>query len=48
MSRHSPSALHCAWLRHVVGGTVEGFAKFLREDIERYRKLTAAAGIEPQ
>ena len=32
----------------MVGGTVEGFAKFLREDIERYRKLTAAAGIEPQ
>ena len=32
----------------MVGGSVEDFAKFLREDIERYRKLTAAAGIEPQ
>jgi tripartite-type tricarboxylate transporter receptor subunit TctC len=32
----------------MVGGSVEGFAKFLREDMERYRKLTAAAGIEPQ
>ena len=32
----------------MVGGTVQGFAKFLREDMERYRKLTATAGITPQ
>jgi tripartite-type tricarboxylate transporter receptor subunit TctC len=32
----------------MVGGSVEEFASFLRADIERYRKLTAAAGIEPQ
>jgi tripartite-type tricarboxylate transporter receptor subunit TctC len=32
----------------MVGGSVEGFAKFLREDMERYGTLTAAAGIEPQ
>jgi tripartite-type tricarboxylate transporter receptor subunit TctC len=32
----------------MIGGTVEGFTKFLREDMERYRKLTATAGITPQ
>jgi tripartite-type tricarboxylate transporter receptor subunit TctC len=32
----------------MVGGSVEGFEKFLKEDIERYRKLTEAAGITPQ
>jgi tripartite-type tricarboxylate transporter receptor subunit TctC len=32
----------------MVGGSVEAFAKFLNEDIERYRKLTQAAGITPQ
>jgi tripartite-type tricarboxylate transporter receptor subunit TctC len=32
----------------MVGGTVAGFEAFLKDDIERYRKLTAAAGIEPQ
>jgi tripartite-type tricarboxylate transporter receptor subunit TctC len=32
----------------MVGGTVEGFETFLREDMERYRKLTASAGIEQQ
>jgi tripartite-type tricarboxylate transporter receptor subunit TctC len=29
----------------MVGGTVEDFARFLKEDIERYRLLTRAAGI---
>lgn len=32
----------------MVGGSAEEFSRFLKEDIERYRKLTAAAGIEPQ
>ena len=32
----------------MVGGTAEGFAKFLEEDMEFYRKLTHAAGITPQ
>jgi tripartite-type tricarboxylate transporter receptor subunit TctC len=32
----------------MVGGTAAEFASFLNADIERYRKLTAAAGIEPQ
>jgi tripartite-type tricarboxylate transporter receptor subunit TctC len=32
----------------MVGGTVEGFASFLKEDIERYRRLTKAAGIMPE
>jgi tripartite-type tricarboxylate transporter receptor subunit TctC len=32
----------------MVGGTVEGFATFLKDDIERYRKLTQAAGIAPE
>ena len=32
----------------MVGGTAEGFAKFLKEDMEFYRKLTQAAGITPQ
>ena len=32
----------------MVGGTVDAFATFLREDIERYRKLTQAAGIAPE
>jgi tripartite-type tricarboxylate transporter receptor subunit TctC len=32
----------------MVGGTVDDFAKFLREDIERYRKITQAAGIKPE
>jgi len=29
----------------MVGGTVEEFAMFLKEDIERYRRIAAAAGI---
>jgi tripartite-type tricarboxylate transporter receptor subunit TctC len=47
---HEPAfAQHFAALGYdMVGGSVEGFAKFLRGDMERYRKLTAAAGIEPQ
>lgn len=32
----------------MVGGTVEDFASFLKEDIERYRRLTLAAGIAPE
>ena len=32
----------------MVGGSVEEFAKFLAEDIERYRQLTRAAGIAPE
>jgi tripartite-type tricarboxylate transporter receptor subunit TctC len=32
----------------MVGGSVEEFAKFLVEDIERYRQLTRAAGIAPE
>src|SRR5262245_2766430 len=32
----------------MVGGTVEEFATFLREDIERYRRIAGAAGIVPE
>jgi tripartite-type tricarboxylate transporter receptor subunit TctC len=32
----------------MVGGTVEAFTAFLKEDIERYRRLTKAAGIQPE
>jgi tripartite-type tricarboxylate transporter receptor subunit TctC len=32
----------------MIGGSAAEFEKFLRDDIERYRGLTAAAGIEPQ
>lgn len=32
----------------MIGGTVEGFASFLKADIERYRRLTKAAGIQPE
>jgi tripartite-type tricarboxylate transporter receptor subunit TctC len=32
----------------MVGGTVEEFAKFLKEDIERYAQITKAAGIAPE
>jgi tripartite-type tricarboxylate transporter receptor subunit TctC len=32
----------------MVGGSVEEFAAFLKDDIERYRKLTQAAGIAPE
>jgi tripartite-type tricarboxylate transporter receptor subunit TctC len=32
----------------MVGGTVEEFASFLKDDIERYRRLTLAAGIAPE
>jgi tripartite-type tricarboxylate transporter receptor subunit TctC len=32
----------------MVGGSVEAFANFLKEDIERYRRLTQAAGIAPE
>jgi tripartite-type tricarboxylate transporter receptor subunit TctC len=32
----------------MVGGTVEEFAMFLKEDIERYRRIAAAAGIVPE
>jgi tripartite-type tricarboxylate transporter receptor subunit TctC len=29
----------------MLGGTVESFAQFIKEDIARYQKLTQAAGI---
>jgi tripartite-type tricarboxylate transporter receptor subunit TctC len=32
----------------MIGGSVEEFAGFLKEDIERYRGLTQAAGIAPE
>jgi tripartite-type tricarboxylate transporter receptor subunit TctC len=32
----------------MVGGTVDEFTRFLKDDIERYRKLTQAAGIIPE
>ena len=32
----------------MVGGSVEDFAGFLKQDIERYRRLTQAAGIAPE
>ena len=32
----------------MVGGTAEGFEKFLKEDIERYRRLTRSANITPE
>jgi tripartite-type tricarboxylate transporter receptor subunit TctC len=32
----------------MMGGTVEQFAAFLKEDIERYRRIAKAAGIEPE
>jgi tripartite-type tricarboxylate transporter receptor subunit TctC len=32
----------------MVGGSVEEFAGFLKEDIERYRGITQAAGIAPE
>jgi tripartite-type tricarboxylate transporter receptor subunit TctC len=32
----------------MVGGTVEAFATFLKEDIERYRQITRSAGILPE
>ena len=32
----------------MVGGSVEAFAGFLKEDIERYRRITQAAGIAPE
>ena len=32
----------------MVGGTVEGFGKFLKEDIEFYRRLAQAAGLTPE
>jgi hypothetical protein len=31
-----------------VGGTVEEFASFLKEDVERYRRVAQAAGIVPE
>jgi tripartite-type tricarboxylate transporter receptor subunit TctC len=31
-----------------VGGSSEEFAAFLKDDIERYRQLTRAAGIAPE
>ena len=31
-----------------VGSTPEAFAAFLREDLEKYRKIAQAAGIVPQ
>ena len=30
------------------GGTVEGFEKFLKDDIEFYRRLAQAAGLTPE
>jgi tripartite-type tricarboxylate transporter receptor subunit TctC len=32
----------------MVGGSVDEFASFLKDDIERYRRLTQAAGIAPE
>jgi tripartite-type tricarboxylate transporter receptor subunit TctC len=32
----------------MAGGSVEEFAAFLKEDIERYRRITQAAGIAPE
>jgi tripartite-type tricarboxylate transporter receptor subunit TctC len=32
----------------MVGGSVEDFSAFLKDDIERYRRLTQAAGIAPE
>ena len=32
----------------MVGGTVAGFEAFLKEDMERYRKLVQAAGLTPE
>ena len=32
----------------MVGGSVEFFSSFLKQDIERYRRLTQAAGIAPE
>ena len=32
----------------MVGGTAEEFGRFLREDMERYRHITASAGIAPE
>jgi tripartite-type tricarboxylate transporter receptor subunit TctC len=44
--RESEFARHfSAFGYEIVGGTVEAFAGFLKEDIERYRRLTQAAGI---
>jgi tripartite-type tricarboxylate transporter receptor subunit TctC len=44
--RESEFARHfSAFGYEMVGGSVEEFARFLKEDIERYRRLTQAAGI---
>jgi tripartite-type tricarboxylate transporter receptor subunit TctC len=32
----------------MVGGTVDEFTTYLKQDIERYRRLTTAAGIQPE
>jgi tripartite-type tricarboxylate transporter receptor subunit TctC len=32
----------------MVGGTVQGFEKFLEDDIQFYRRLTQAAGLTPE
>ena len=32
----------------MIGGSAEAFAQFLKDDIERYRQLTQAAGIMPE
>ena len=32
----------------MIGGTSEDFAKFLHDDIERYRRLSQAAGLTPE
>jgi tripartite-type tricarboxylate transporter receptor subunit TctC len=32
----------------MTGGTIEEFANFLKQDIERYRRLSQAAGIAPE
>jgi tripartite-type tricarboxylate transporter receptor subunit TctC len=37
-----------AFGQEMVGGTPEEFAKFLRDDIARYQRLTQAAGITPE
>jgi tripartite-type tricarboxylate transporter receptor subunit TctC len=42
------AATFAAFGYEMVGGTVEDFARFLKDDIERYRWLTQAAGIAPE
>jgi tripartite-type tricarboxylate transporter receptor subunit TctC len=34
--------------QEMIGGTPEEFAKFLRDDIARYQRISQAAGITPE